>query len=91
LKYFSLLFQSGEAMLPSLRALVAFEVVARLGSIGAAARELCVTQAAVSQQLKSLETFLACHPFIKNTLLSGLIFSWWTGHQPTLVRMSISS
>ncbi|SHF97616.1 LysR substrate-binding domain-containing protein [Vibrio gazogenes] len=45
-------------MLPPLRALVAFEAVARLGSIGAAARELCVTQAAVSQQLKSLETFL---------------------------------
>ena len=45
-------------MLPPLRALVAFESVARLGSIGAAARELCVTQAAVSQQLKSLEAFL---------------------------------
>lgn len=45
-------------MLPPLRALVAFEAVARLGSIGAAARELCVTQAAVSQQLKSLEGFL---------------------------------
>ncbi|KAB0301526.1 LysR family transcriptional regulator [Vibrio fortis] len=44
-------------MLPPLRALVAFEAVARLGSIGAAARELCVTQAAVSQQLKSLEIF----------------------------------
>ncbi|CCN85981.1 LysR substrate-binding domain-containing protein [Vibrio nigripulchritudo] len=45
-------------MLPPLRSLVAFEAVARLGSIGAAARELCVTQAAVSQQLKSLEQFL---------------------------------
>ncbi|WP_257292165.1 LysR substrate-binding domain-containing protein [Endozoicomonas sp. ONNA1] len=45
-------------MLPPLRALVAFEAVARLGTIGAAARELCVTQAAVSQQLKSLEAFL---------------------------------
>ncbi|PST90640.1 LysR substrate-binding domain-containing protein [Photobacterium jeanii] len=45
-------------MLPPLKALVAFEAVARLGSIGAAARELHVTQAAVSQQLKSLELFL---------------------------------
>ncbi|WP_428775676.1 LysR substrate-binding domain-containing protein [Vibrio sp.] len=45
-------------MLPPLRALVSFEAVARLGSIGAAARELCVTQAAVSQQLKTLEAFL---------------------------------
>lgn len=45
-------------MLPPLRALVAFEAVARLGSIGAASRELHVTQAAVSQQLKSLEAYL---------------------------------
>ncbi|CAH0535493.1 Glycine cleavage system transcriptional activator [Vibrio stylophorae] len=50
-------------MLPPLRALVAFEAVARLGSIGAAARELCVTQAAVSQQLKSLESFLGATLF----------------------------
>ena len=50
-------------MLPPLRALVAFEAVARLGSIGAAARELHVTQAAVSQQLKSLEQFLDCALF----------------------------
>ncbi|SBT11542.1 Glycine cleavage system transcriptional activator [Vibrio celticus] len=55
-------------MLLPLRAFVAFEAVARLGSIGAAARELCVTQAAVSQQLKSLQAFLACHPSIRNTL-----------------------
>lgn len=45
-------------MLPSLRALISFEAVARLGSIGAAAREMNVSQAAVSQQLKSLEQFL---------------------------------
>ncbi|MGF1870574.1 LysR substrate-binding domain-containing protein [Photobacterium indicum] len=50
-------------MLPPLRALVAFETVARVGSIGAAARELHVTQAAVSQQLKSLEQFLDCALF----------------------------
>ncbi|AUH00311.1 LysR substrate-binding domain-containing protein [Pectobacteriaceae bacterium CE70] len=50
-------------MLPSLRALVAFETVAKLGSIGAAARELHVTQAAVSQQLKSLEDYLDCALF----------------------------
>ncbi|MEZ8738705.1 LysR substrate-binding domain-containing protein [Photobacterium swingsii] len=51
-------------MLPPLKSLVAFEAVARLGSIGAAARELHVTQAAVSLQLKSLEQFLGatlCH------------------------------
>lgn len=50
-------------MLPPLRALVAFETVARVGSIGAAARELHVTPAAVSQQLKSLEQFLNCALF----------------------------
>jgi len=53
-------------MLPPLRALVAFETVARLGSIGAAARELHVTQAAVSQQLKSLEHYLSCALFKRN-------------------------
>ncbi|MGF1877987.1 LysR substrate-binding domain-containing protein [Photobacterium frigidiphilum] len=53
-------------MLPPLRALVAFETVARVGSIGAAARELHVTQAAVSQQLKSLEQFLNCTLFERN-------------------------
>lgn len=54
-------------MLPPLRALVAFETVARLGSIGAAARELHVTQAAVSQQLKSLEHYLSCALFKRNS------------------------
>lgn len=50
-------------MLPPLRALLAFESVARLGSIVAAARELSVTQSAVSQQLKSLEQQLGCPLF----------------------------
>ena len=50
-------------MLPPLRALVMFEAVARLGAIGAAARELDVSQAAVSQQLKTLETFLGSQLF----------------------------
>ncbi len=54
-------------MLPPLRALVAFEAVARLGSIGAAARELHVTQAAVSQQLKSLERCLSCALFTRHS------------------------
>lgn len=53
-------------MLPSQRALMAFEAVSRLGSIGAASRELNVTQAAVSQQLKILEEFLDCTLFIRN-------------------------
>lgn len=43
------------ATLPSLNALRAFEAVARLGSVTAAARELHVTHGAVSRQLRALE------------------------------------
>ena len=41
--------------LPSLNAIRAFEIVARLGSVSAAASELFVTPGAVSRQIKSLE------------------------------------
>lgn len=44
--------------LPSLNALRAFEVVARTGSVGAAADELSVTAGAVSRQLARLEADL---------------------------------
>ncbi|MDD1780956.1 transcriptional regulator GcvA [Enterovibrio sp. ZSDZ35] len=47
-----------EEHLPPLNALRAFESVARLLSIKAAAEELHVTPAAVSQQIKSLESYL---------------------------------
>lgn len=40
---------------PSLNALRAFEAAARLGSMSAAADELCVTHGAVSRQIRSLE------------------------------------
>jgi LysR family transcriptional regulator, glycine cleavage system transcriptional activator len=46
---------SADAALPSLRALHAFEVAARLGSFTKAAAELGVTQTAVSHQIKQLE------------------------------------
>ncbi|CAG9001424.1 MAG: Glycine cleavage system transcriptional activator [Candidatus Celerinatantimonas neptuna] len=49
--------------LPSLKALQAFEVIARLGSIGAAAREIHVTQAAMSHQLQNLEKQLGAKLF----------------------------
>lgn len=49
--------------LPSLKALQSFEVIARLGSIGAAARELHVTQAAMSHQLQNLEKQLGAKLF----------------------------
>lgn len=44
--------------LPPLNALKAFEAAARQGSFQAAAGELCVTPAAVSQQVRSLERYL---------------------------------
>lgn len=45
-------------MLPPLHAFKVFEVVARLGHVGAAAAELHVTPGAVSQQLRSLQLHL---------------------------------
>lgn len=42
-----------------------FAVAARHGSYSAAAAELCVTQAAVSQQLRNLETSLGCRLFVR--------------------------
>ncbi|NIY79349.1 MAG: LysR family transcriptional regulator [Rhodobacteraceae bacterium] len=44
--------------MPTLAALRAFEVAARLGSFSAAARALNVTHAAISQHVRSLETHL---------------------------------
>jgi DNA-binding transcriptional LysR family regulator len=46
--------------LPPLRALQAFDAAARHGSFARAARELFVTQAAISQQIKRLEAWLGC-------------------------------
>ena len=44
--------------LPPLKALQAFEAVARLGSVSDAAAELFVTPGAISQQIKKLENCL---------------------------------
>src|SRR5687767_9194216 len=49
--------------LPSLNALKAFEATARHESFTKAADELCVTQAAVSQQVKGLEAELGVRLF----------------------------
>lgn len=45
--------------LPPLHPLRAFEAVARLGSVTAAAEELCVSHSAVSHQLRNLEEWFA--------------------------------
>ena len=49
--------------LPSLNALKAFEATARHESFTKAAHELCVTQGAISQQVKALETELGIRLF----------------------------
>ena len=51
--------------LPPLNALRAFESAARLGSLTAAAAELNVSQAAVSQQVKLLEQYLQTPLFVR--------------------------
>lgn len=51
--------------LPPLTALRAFDAVGRAGSITQAAEELCVTAAAVSQQVRALERHLGQHLFIR--------------------------
>ena len=51
--------------LPPLTALRAFEAAARLLSFTRAATELHVTQAAVSHQIKSLESFLGLKLFLR--------------------------
>ncbi len=51
--------------LPPLRALAAFEAAARLGSFTKAADELCVTQAAISQQVRHLEESVGVPLFIR--------------------------
>lgn len=51
--------------LPTLPGLEAFEAVARHGSFTRAARELHVTQGAVSHRIKALEEQLGCALFVR--------------------------
>jgi LysR family glycine cleavage system transcriptional activator len=53
------------AHIPSLFALRALEAAARQGSYSAAARELAVTQGAISQQIRRLETHLGARLFYR--------------------------
>ncbi len=52
--------------LPSLLGLEAFDAVARLGSFTRAARELHVTQSAVSHRLRALEAQVGCALFVRD-------------------------
>jgi len=51
--------------LPPMNALRAFEAVSRHGSVRKAAEELCVSQGAVSQQLRNLEDHLGREMFVR--------------------------
>ena len=53
--------------LPSFKQLRAFEAAVRLGSFKDAARELFVTQAAISHQIKALEEALGVRLFVRRT------------------------
>lgn len=53
--------------LPPLSQLRAFEAAARHGSFKAGAGELCVTQAAVSHQIKALEDWIGRQLFVRRT------------------------
>ncbi len=55
-------------LLPSMRALAAFEAAARTGSFSAAAAELSVTQGAVSRRIKTLEADLGTALFVRKNL-----------------------
>lgn len=58
---------------PSLTDLQAFEVAARHNSFTRAAQELCVTQGAVSKQVKHLESFLGVELFLR--IRQGLVLT----------------
>src|SRR3546814_9401226 len=58
---------------PSLTDLQAFEVAARHNSFTRAAQELCVTQGAVSKQVKHLEAFLGVELFLR--IRQGLVLT----------------
>jgi LysR family glycine cleavage system transcriptional activator len=51
--------------IPSTAALAAFEAAARLGSFSEAARELALTQSAISKQIRTLEDALSTDLFIR--------------------------
>ena len=53
---------------PPLNALKAFEAVARLGRVQAAANELFVSQSAISHQIANLEDFLETQLFHRKSI-----------------------
>ncbi|MGE6790645.1 LysR substrate-binding domain-containing protein [Pseudomonas guineae] len=79
--------------LPPLDTLIAFESVARLGSFTRAADELCVTQSAVSKQVRALEQALGVALFIRGARGVELSTAGGLYHQdvvPALQRIQVS-
>lgn len=65
--------QDAPILLKNINLLVTFECAARHNSYSLAAHELCISQAAVSQQMRQLEQHLGCRLFVrkgKSMLLS---------------------
>lgn len=58
---------------PPLNALRAFEAIARTGSFRAAAESLCVTQSAISHQVRHLEDWLGLHLFDRSGRVPRLL------------------
>ncbi|WP_043285852.1 LysR substrate-binding domain-containing protein [Paraburkholderia oxyphila] len=76
--------------LPPIETLVCFESVARSGSFTAAARELSITQSAVSKQIKALEEALNCALFDRHArgiTLSKAGASFLEEVEPVLYRL----
>lgn len=63
----------GRRLLPSLTALQVFDAAARHASFTRAAVELCVTQSAVSRQIKQLESFIGQPLFLRSS--GGLVLT----------------
>lgn len=72
--------------LPPLKALRVFEAVARHMSFSLAAQELCVTQSAVSHQVRQLEQFIGKRLFIRQGKVLSLS-SAGQGYFPTVQRI----
>jgi len=76
--------------LPPLNALRAFEAAARLGGFTAAATELCVTPAAVAQQVKALEAWVGAKLFKRRAKGIELTTEGWRsfdGLQPAFDQL----
>ena len=77
--------------LPPLNSLVVFEAAARHLSFTLAADELCVTQGAVSRQVRRLEDFLGCDLFIRKNrslTLTQQGLEYYKTIQPVLLQVA---